>query len=131
MPQRENIINSYHYTAEGAVTQFAVVVEGTDDGEVDMPGGADVGAIVGVAQHAAAAGERVNVAEPGSFTRAIASAAIARGANVSITGTNGKVKTAAPSSGANTFIVGQAKSAAAADGDHIFIFINPSVMQGA
>lgn len=130
MPQRENICSSYHYTAENAVTQFAVVVEGTADGEVDLPGGADVGAIVGVAQHAAAAGARVNVAEPGSFTRAIASGSISRGANVSIAGVSGAVKTAAPSTGANTFIVGQAKSDAS-DGEQVFIQINPSVMQGA
>lgn len=130
MPQREDLCSTYRYTAEGAVTQFAVLVEGTADKQATLPGGANVGNIIGIALHAAADGEEVEVAEAGSYCRAIANAAISRGAMLAIAGTSGNVLTAAPGAGTNTFLVGQAKSAAAASGDHVFIHINPSVMQG-
>ena len=131
MPQRENLSSTYRYTAEGAVTQFAVLVEGTADKQAKLPGGADAAGFIGVAMHAAADGEEVTVAEPGSFVRCIAGAAISRGAALSIAGATGKVKTAAPSSGANTFIIGHAKSTVTTDGDTVFVHLNPSVMQGA
>lgn|SRR5574341_1611354 len=129
MAQRENLKNTYQYTAEGAVTQFMVVVAGTSEKQVKAPTGADVGNIIGVALDAAASGAQVNVAEPGSIVRCIAQAAIARGAFVSIQGTTGKVKTAGLTN--TTSVVGQALSAAAADGDHIFVLLNPIPMPSA
>lgn len=131
MPKTQHLDNVKSYYAEGAISAFTVVVEGTADGQVKAPGDADAGAIVGIALHDAAAGERVKVARPGDSAPVKAGAAIARGALVSIHGTTGKVKTAAPAAGANAFVVGQAQNAAAADGDIIYCLIMPSVLQGA
>lgn len=130
MAQRELIWSTERYTAEGAVTQFAVLVAGTSNKQVKLPTAADVGNIIGVAMADAASGAEVPVAEPGSVVRCIAQAAIARGAFVSIQGVTGKVKTAAPGAGTNTFLVGQALNSAAADGDHVWVRIDPGVMQG-
>lgn len=130
MPKTQHLDNVKSYYAEGAISAFTVVVEGTADGQAKAPGGADVGGIVGIALHDAADGERVKVARPGDCAPVKAGAAIARGALVSIHGTTGKVKTAAPAGGANAHIVGQTQNAAAADNDIVYCLIMPSVMQG-
>lgn len=128
-----NIINKVlvrTYTAEVAITANAVVVEGTADGQVKLPGAADAGSIVGVALHAAAAGEQIQVAMPPSTVECVASAAIARGAYVSIAATSGTIKTAAPSAGANTNLVGIARQAAGAANDLISVSLITGSLQG-
>lgn len=117
------------YIADGAVTKHALVIKGTGANQVKMPTGAG-GAVIGVAQHAAASGEQVSVAVLGP-SMAVASAAVAIGAKVANAGTTGKTVTAAASAGANIDVVGTALTAAAADGDIHKINVCPSVMQGA
>lgn len=117
------------YIADGAITQYALVIKGTADDDVKMPTGAG-GNVIGVAQHAATDGEQVSVAVAGP-SMAYASAAIAIGAKVANAGTTGKTVTAAPGAGANVDIAGNALSAASADGALHKINVCPSVMQGA
>lgn len=123
MPQIERYTNSLTYEAENAITAHCVVVEGTDDGECDMPGGADVGSILGVARHAADAGAQVTIDGPGSYVPVVASGAISRGAWVSIAGTSGKVKAATLS--ADTSVVGKAMTTVTTDGDLVWIQVWP------
>lgn len=122
MPQFERYENPLPYTAEGTVTQFMVVVKGTAHTQAKAPSAADVGGILGVARHAAADGEQLTVDGPGSYVRCIASAAITAGADVAIAGTTGKVKSVTT---ADTYIVGQAQTDAAADGDHVWVRVAP------
>lgn len=105
------------YTAEGAITQWACVTIGTADPQVKLPTAADLGGL-GFAMAAAATTEQVQIAGPGCCSRAIASAAIAAGDYLAIAGTTGKVKTVTT---ADTFIVGRALTAAAADGDTVWV----------
>lgn len=130
MPKILKIKDSERYEAEGAIGANLAVVEGTSDGQVTLPGGADVGAFVGVSLAALADGEEGDIQTEG-LAKATASAAISRGDKVSIAGTSGKFKTAAPATGANSHICGQAVSAASADGDIFYFRIERSVMQGA
>ncbi len=107
-----------------------VVIKGTADNQCKAPGGADVEHI-GVAQETPdAAGDWMDVAVNG-VVQIVANAAITKWKLVSIAGTGGRVKIAAPGSGANSFIVGLALEAAAAQGDLIRVYLIKSVMQGA
>lgn len=114
--------------AEAQITAFSVVVEGTADGQCNMPGGADVGGVLGVALHDAAPGEDVHIAGPGSYAKVRANGAIARGAHVSIAGTSGKVKSMTLA--ANSEVVGQCRHTTTSDNDFTFIYVNPSPNRG-
>lgn len=114
---------------EAAIGPALVVVEGAAAGGVALPGGADVN-FVGVTLEDGASGEYRPIAIHGGIVRITASAAIARGAEVSVAGATGKIKTAAPGAGVNTFIVGKATEAAAADGDVIGVSFTPYSKQG-
>ncbi len=117
---------------EADIGPHLVVVKGSADGGVALPGGADV-QWMGVTIENGLSGEKRKVVVGGGVIVKIkAAAAIAEGANVSIHGTTGKIKTAAPSTGANSFVVGKAMEAAANDGDIIGVLLTPGVvMQGA
>lgn len=117
------------FVADGAVTVNRAVMKGTGDDDVKTTTGADV-AVVGIAQATAADNEYLDVAISGTCV-AVASAAIAIGAKVCAADNAGKLKTAAPSTGANSNIVGMAISVADADGDKFLVLLSPSVMQGA
>lgn len=108
-------VRPYVVSAANTATLYAVVVEGTNDGEVAMPSGADVQKIVGVVVAlgplAGAAGDVVMVQRDGD-TFCKAGASITRGDRISINGTAGNVKTAAPGAGTNVGLVGQANEAA-------------------
>lgn len=129
MPQLERYTNPLTYAAEAAITAHTVVVEGTDDGECNVPSGADVGSVIGVARHAADAGAQVIVDGPGSYVPVTASGAISRGAWVSIAGTSGKVKAATLT--ADTEIVGKAQTTVTTDGDLVYILVSPFRNDGA
>jgi hypothetical protein len=104
-----------------AITKYAPVkIASQSDGEGATSAGAtDI--CVGLAQHAAsAAGESVNIAFLG-VSKAVASAAITKGALVQPTGSAGKVKTAVSTG----YALGIALEAAAADGDEIPILLGP------
>lgn len=108
------------YTAEGVITKGMALVEGTADGQAKAPGGADVGLFVGFAMHDAASGEQVQVAGPGCRARAISDGTVTRGAQCSIAGTSGKLKAVTT---ADTYVVAQANTAGAVDGDTVWVTV--------
>lgn len=120
MPQFESYpAHCVHtYTAEGAITARAALVEGTADGQAKLPGGADVAGFVGFAMHAAESGEQVQVAGPGCYAQAISDGSVTRGAHCSIEGTTGKIKAVTT---ADTFHVAKANTAGAVDGNVVWV----------
>lgn len=120
------------FTADAAITLGAVVVQGAGDLTCKMPTAADpTGGILGVAlESAAAAKDRVSVAGIGAVVPCTASAAIARGDKVTVSGTDGRIKTAAPAVGANVQLVGIAMQSAAGAGEKIGVLITLETIQG-
>jgi hypothetical protein len=115
---------------DAAIGPHLVVVKGATAGSVALPGGADVN-FMGVTTEDGAINEYRDVVVGGPcIVKCTASAAIAEGALVSVAGATGKIKTAAPAAGSNSFIVGKAMEAAAADGDLIGVLFMPCVLQG-
>ena len=122
MPRIHNPMLVKTFEAEVAVTKGMTVIAGTDEDQVNDPAAAN-DVPVGIALHAAAAGEQVDVCMFGPAI-GIADAAITRGALVAIGGALGKL--APITGGSTTFdqrVVGKALEAAAADGDEISIFV--------
>ena len=113
-----------------AIAPAIVVVKGVAANSVKLPTAADV-TFMGVTLENGAIAELRDIAIDGGIVACTAGAAIAEGDLVSIHGTTGKIKTAAPATGANSFIVGVAMQAAAADGDIIGVLLARAVMQGA
>lgn len=131
MPHILDEKNIRPYTCEVAITQYAVVVEGTADGQVKLPGAADAGSIVGVAMEAGAIGDIIAVALPPSTVPCIASAAITRGVEVSIAAVTGTVKASAPAAGANSYLVGRAQNSVTTAGDQVSVQLcGVSIKQG-
>lgn len=116
-------------TAEAAITAFTTVVEGTDDGECNVPGAADAGGVLGIAMHDAEAGEEVQIAGPGCRAKALVSGAVTRGLWLSIAGTSGKLKNATLT--ADIEVVGKCMHTTTADGDHTVVLVQPFSCQGA
>lgn len=114
---------------EAAIGAFLVVVEGAAAGGAALPGGADVN-FMGVTLEDGALGEYRPVAVDGGIVRCTASAAIARGAEVSVAGASGQIKTSAPAAGVNSYVIGIAQDAASAAGDIIGVLLTRSIKQG-
>ena len=119
-----NFVLDKGFTVQAAINMFYPVKMGTAN-ETVTPVTAVTDAVVGWAQETASAqdatdGRSINIRVMG-ITRAVAGAAIARGAAVKITAT-GKVITATTAGPAH----GKAMMAAAADGDHVDIQITPN-----
>lgn len=114
---------------EANIGPFLVVVEGAAVEGAALPGGADV-TFMGVTLEDGLSGEYRPVAIAGGIVACVASAAIARGAYVSVAGATGKIKTAAPAAGSNSFVLGKAQEAAGADGDIIGVLLAPAILQG-
>lgn len=124
MPQIERYSNPLSFTAEAAITGKRVVVHGTTDGQCNMPGGADVAGMIGVARASqATVGGAVVVDGPGSYVQVQASGAVTRGASLAIDGTSGKVKAVTT---ADTHIVGYSVSDCTTDGDVIWMLVWPT-----
>lgn len=122
MPRIVKEIYSDTYTAESAVTKYAVLIGGTADGQAKLPGAANVTPL-GVAKNAAADTESVEVVMFGPAI-CIASGAITKGALVAIAGTTGKVAsiTVGQTTGSQR-CVGRALETVTTDGDHIAVFV--------
>ena len=114
---------------EAAIGPHLVVVEGANPGGAALPGGADVN-FMGVTLEDGALGEYRPIAVDGGIVRITASAAIARGAEVSIANVAGQIKTSAPGAGINSVVVGIAQDAAAALGDIIGVILTRYSKQG-
>ncbi len=113
------------YTAEAAITAHSIVVWGTNDDAVKLPGGADAGAIVGISLEAqATAGEQVQVVVAGSAELLVKAASpnIAKGNAIFIHGTSGYGKTATLANAQHA--VGYAEEAATADDVRISVEIS-------
>lgn len=105
------------------------VVEGTDDGECNLPGGASAANFVGITKYAgsATAGDPIEVITDGCCDVVVdATTDIARGDWLEIAGTSGKLSKSAMTNGKQ--IVARALEAATADGDVIAVRITPFVM---
>lgn len=114
---------------EADIGPFLVVVEGAADGGAALPAAADVN-FLGVTLEDGKSGEYRPIAIDGGVVKVMAAAAIARGAWVSINAATGRIKTAAPGAGTNTYVLGKALEAAAANGDVIGVLFAPGLMQG-
>lgn|SRR5574343_30251 len=113
------------FTAEATITKYMVVVEGTADGQANAPSGANVQSL-GIAMHAAAAGDSVDVVLFGAYI-GVANGAIARGAHVAISGTDGRLASITiGSTTASLRLVGKALSAASSAGDQFSILLSAS-----
>lgn len=115
----------------GTIGAGLVVVAGTAEDQVALPGGADVGRIVGITIDSAAVGETIQVCTDGvaDLTVNAASPNIGKRDFVGIHGTTGRGKLSAL---ANTnFVVGQAIEAASADGVKIAVQVRPLPMPAA
>lgn len=124
---------AYPFESESTLTDGLVVVQGAADNKVKLPGGADPASALGVVKRedgsSAASGDTVDIINSGIYPL-VASAAITRGDKLAVAGASGKVKTAAPAAGANTFVLGIALESAAADGERVAALLCPHLMQG-
>lgn len=123
------------FVAEGgAIPVGRIVVWGTADTGVKLPSGADVGGIVGIVTNSpnSGVGDLVEVCMFGATDLNVKAAGtnIAKGDPISIHGTTGSGKKAAPGAGTNTFLVGFAAEAATADDVLVSVEIIKSVYQG-
>lgn len=104
-------------TADAAVTQYQVVVQGASDYHITNPAGANAGGFQGVTLDEAASGDSVPMVRLGTAW-VQAAGAIASGDYVSIANAQGQVQ----SGGSN--IIGVALSTATAAGDIILMYIS-------
>lgn len=116
-------------TLEADIGPCLVVVKGSAAQSAALPSAADV-QFLGVTLEDGKNGEKRPIAVDGGIVPCTAGAAIAEGAFVSVHGTGGLIKTAAPSAGTNSFIIGKAMEAAGASGDIIGVLLMPCVLQG-
>lgn len=116
-------------TLEADIGPFLVVVKGTAADSAALPAAADAN-FIGVTMENGLSGERRPIAVAGGIVKCTAQAAITEGAWVSIQGVTGKIKAAAPSAGSNSYVLGKAMQAAAADGDIIGVLLCPAILQG-
>lgn len=116
----------------GGVTLHAVVVQGTNEGEVKQPAGANAAKVIGAVERLGALnganGDEVGVRVMGEAI-CIAQAAIAVGDYVTTAATNlTRVQTNAAAANAGN-IVGIAMSAATAGGDQVRVLLTPGVLR--
>lgn len=121
------------FESQSTLTDGLCVVVGSADNKCALPAGADPVTFLGVVKRedgsSAASGDTVDLITSGIYPL-VASAAISRGDKLAIAGASGKVKTSAIAAGSNTFIVGIALEAAAADGERVAAMLMPHLMQG-
>lgn len=112
------------YRSNGAITKFAIVsMSNSVTGDCALPASANDEYRVGVANFAVADNKELAVVVKGTM-EVVAGGAIARGANVVVNGTSGRVKTDPESTGSISHIVGKALTPATTAGDHLIIEIN-------
>lgn len=114
---------------EADVGPFLVVIKGTAADSAILATTADAN-FLGVTMEDGKSGERRPIAMHGGVVKCTAKAAITEGAWVSVNGSDGKIKAAAPSAGSNSYVLGKAMQAAAADGDIIGVLLTPCILQG-
>lgn len=125
---------AFSFLSQSTLTDGLCTVVGSADNTCALPAGADPVTFLGVVKRedgtSAASGDMVDLIVSGIYPL-VASAAISRGDKLAIAGTSGKVKTCAIGAGANSFVIGIAIEAAAADGERVSAMLCPHLMQGA
>ncbi len=109
----------------GGVTKYAVVVAGTNEGEVKLPAAAGAGKIIGIAQHDASAGQEVRVMLMG-VSYAVAAGNISPGDPLRIADAAGTVEAFTPGLNAVAYAVGFATEGAA-QGEHFLVLLMPHI----
>jgi hypothetical protein len=118
------------YIADGALSQYAVVLYGSEDNHCKAPAAAADAGICGVTQDAASAsGDTVNVIKMG-ITPVIASEAISKGVEVAINDIEGRVKDPTVWTSGDG-VVGTLEQEAAASGDIVACWLRIRTLLGA
>lgn len=117
------------YDAEEALTAGTIVVEGDSEGGVKLPAAAGEGLIVGVVREDCAINEQCEIYKEG-IVPCTSSAAITRGAPITIGTAAGLAIDAAPGAGVNHFLLGFARKGNSGSGEFL-VELAKSVMQGA
>ena len=115
---------THKITDSGGVTANKVVVQGTNAYECKLPTAANAGSILGVTAEAQSTQNKQVRVQTAGVARITAADAISVGDPVNIHGTTGKVKTVNEATGTLVNVVGQALTAASADGDVIEVALN-------
>lgn len=116
------------FTAEGDITEGAVVVKGTADTQVKLPASAGAGAIVGVALADAESEDEVVVRVSGLASVVTTAAAVTTGAFVTIAAAAGTVVAGTQPTGTDVVnVVGRAVSGVDSEGGTITIDVAPWV----
>lgn len=117
------------YKADAVIGAGLAVIAGAAVDSVALPGGANVQALGVTGLGSSAVGAPIPVVEHGEV-KAVAGAAIARGALVMINAATGKLAPVGAVAGTNYFAIGIALEAAAADGDEFLMLVNFQRVQG-
>lgn len=119
---------TYKITTVGGVGKFLAVVPGTNDGDCQLPSGANQVSYGLTQESQPTQNENVIVRKYG-ISRAVANSAINKGDYVEIAGTTGNLQkaniTSVPGSATVHNILGIAESSATALGQIFFVFLSP------
>jgi hypothetical protein len=127
-------IRTYTITDAAGVGKFRAVVQDTAEGKVKKPAAANAPGFVGISQEAQGTQNGKLAIKEGGRTRAIAGGIIDVGDLVKIGDNTGKLVSAQaaiaahPGAASIQYVVGQARSAAGADGDEFWLQIRPQVV---
>lgn len=127
----QDLYRSYRITDAAGVGKFLCVVQDAAEGDVKKPTAANAGQLVGVTQEDQLTQNRSVLVKEGGWSFVTAAGAVTVGDRLQINGTSGKVSSAESvlttlaATAVLIEIVGQARSAATADGDIIEMRIHP------
>ncbi len=120
---------TYKITAVGGVGRYLAVVPGTNDGDCQLPTGANQVSYGLTQESQPTQNENVIVRKYG-ITRAVANSPINKGDYVEVAGTTGNLQTAnltaLPLTATLHHVLGIAESSAAALGQIFFVFLSPN-----
>lgn len=121
---------TYPFKADAAIGAGLAVEAGVAVDSVKVASGQNVAAIGITSAAVDAAGRPVGVVLSG-LVKAVANAAILRGAYVMADAATGKVGPIGAVGGTNYNAIGRAMEAAGAQDDEVLIYVNPTVIQAA
>ena len=120
---------TYKITNAAGVGRYLAVVPGTNDGECQLPTGANQ-LSYGITQEAQPAQNENVIVRKYGITRAVANSAINKGDYVEVAGTTGNLQTAnlttLPATATLHHVLGIAESSASALGQIFFVFLSPN-----
>ena len=120
---------TYKITSANGVGKFLAVVPGTNDGECQLPSGANQ-VCFGITQESQSTQNENVVVRKYGISRAVANGVINKGDYVEIAGTSGNLQKAdlasLPVTATLHHVIGIAESSAAALGDIFFVFLSPN-----